>query len=416
MKERKVTRREILQGSAAAGFLAAIPLASVLAGCHSKAALLKKGYAWQSLAAVAPEGSICPRVSSDAAGTVLLSWLEPKEGGTAAFRLATWRNGVWSAPVTIAEGRAFSRDRAAAPGVLALSGRSLVAYWSQKRPYDSSRNEIELYTAVSSDGGEHWTTPALVNRALAQPGEDNGYASTAALDERQAMLVWLDGRNWEKEKRVALRSRIVRRDGSMGEEALVDGDTCTCCSTSVTRTPSGLLAAYRGHTPENIRDITMVRQANGGWSRPEIAHADHWHIEACPVNGPHLDSDGARVALIWFTGAEDQPAVKLAFSQDGGGGFSSPVRVDTGRPIGRGKVTLLPDGSAMALWLENESGTARLLTRRVRPDGTAEAPFELARGTNMGYPHTALSANGIAVTWAEATPVSRVQVGLLKTG
>lgn len=415
MSKRKRTRRELLQGSAAVGFLAAVPLTSLLAGCQPKTRVPSKAYEWQELAGVAPEGSICPRVSSVPDGAFVLSWLEPKEGGTAAFRLATWRRGVWSAPVTIAEGQPFSRDRAAAPGVVALSNRNLVAYWSQKRPYDSSRYEIELLVAVSNDGGDHWTTPALVNRAVAQPGEDNGYASAAALDESEAALVWLDGRNWEKEKRVTLRSRRVKRDGSMSDTTLLDGDTCTCCSTSIVRTPSGLLAAYRGHTPDNIRDISLVRHANGGWSQPQIAHPDHWHIEACPVNGPHLDADGERAALVWFSGAQDQAVVKLAFAQNGGGAFSAPIRIDSGKPIGRAQVVLLADGSAIGLWLENDSGTTRLVARRMRPDGRGEAPFEVTRSTNLGFPHTAQATDGLVVTWADAAQVSRVHVGLLRT-
>ena len=414
MREKKMTRRDLLQGSAAAGVLASVPLAAVLGGCRSKIEIAAKGYNWQDIDVVAPEGSICPRVTSLRDSGFVLSWLEPEEGGISTFRMATWRGGIWSAPVTIADGQTFSRDRAAAPGVIALSARTLIAYWSQKRRYDESRNEIELYTAVSNNGGARWTTAALVNRALAQPGEDNGYASLAAIDEIQAALVWLDGRDWEKEKRVKLRSRTVRQDGSMGDVVLLDEDTCTCCSTAVVRTPSGLMAAYRGHTADNIRDIAMVRWTNNGWSQPRVAHPDHWHIEACPVNGPDLDADGARVALVWFSGAQDQPAVKLAFSHDGGGEFSPPVRIDAGKPIGRAQVTLLPDGSAVALWLENESGTARLLARRVRPDGTAEPPFEIGRGANLGFPHTASTANGIAVTWPEAAAVSQVHAGLLK--
>ena len=101
--------------------------------------------------------------------------------------------------------------------------------------------------AVSTDGGGHWSSPALVNRSVAQPGEDNGYASAAALNDTDAAFIWLDGRNWEKNKRVQLMSRTVRANGTMSEVSLLDPDTCTCCSTALVRTGSGLLAAYRGH-------------------------------------------------------------------------------------------------------------------------------------------------------------------------
>jgi hypothetical protein len=177
-----------------------------------------------------------------------------------------------------------------------------------------------------------------------------------------------------------------------------------------------LLAAYRGHTTDNIRDISSVRNAAGGWSPPRIAHPDHWRIEACPVNGPHLDTDGERAALIWFTALQDQPVVQLAFSQNGGADFAPPLRIDTGLAIGRAQIVLLPGGSATAFWLENDGGTARILARRIRNNAALDAPFELSRGGNLGYPHAVPAEDGILLTWAEKSDISRVRVGLLRTG
>jgi len=418
MERKDITRRQLLQASAALGVTAAVPFSVVgLASCSSKPRSRITADGWRELAGPAPVGSITPRVSEREDGSVILSWLEPKDNDTAAFRLSLWRNGSWSQPATIAEGHLFSRDRAAAPGVIALSSRNLIAYWSQKPANkEPAGNAIDLYMATSTDGGEHWSIPILVNHAAAQTGEDNSYASAAALSDTQATLIWLDGRNWEKDKRVQLMSRTVSPDGTMSEASLLDPDTCTCCSTALVRTASGLLAAYRGHTPENIRDISLVQSVASGWSRPRIAHPDRWHIEACPVNGPHLDTDGARTALIWFSAPQDQPAVMLAFSEDGGATFASPLRIDTGNALGRAQVVLLPRRSAVAFWLENESGTARFLARHVRGNTLLDDPFELSRGGNIGYPHAASVSEGISLTWADKDKdsISRVRVGLLK--
>jgi hypothetical protein len=418
MKKIDFTRRQLLQASAALGFAAAAPFSIAgLAGCGSKATTINVD-GWRELPAPVPVGSITPRVTAREDGGAILSWLEPKDDGTAAFRFSLRRDGAWSQRTTIAQGHRFSRDRASAPGVVALSKRNLIAYWSQKpATTDPSTNAIELYMATSTDGGEHWSAPTLVNRAAAQPGEDNGYASAAAMNSAQAVLIWLDGRNWDTEKRVQLMSRTVHADGAMSEVSLLDPDTCTCCSTALVRTSSGLLAAYRGHTPENIRDISLIQDAGGAWSPPRIVHPDHWHIEACPVNGPHLDTDGKRTALIWFSAPQDQPAVKLAFSGDGGATFAAPLRIDTGTALGRAQVVLLKPRSAVAFWLENESGTARLLARHVRNNTLLEEPIEISRGGNLGYPHAASADEGILLAWPEKDKdsVSRVRVGLLKT-
>ena len=416
MKRERTTRRELLKKSAAFGTAALAGSAGWgMIGCGAlRHAELEVGK-WQRLASPAPKGSICPRITSRPDGNAVLSWLEPLEDRKANLRLAIWRGANWSEPATIAANLAFSRDQAAAPGVIGLSNTNLLAYWSQRvSPNQQAPNEIALYMAVSKDGGVRWSEPILVNRAAAQPGEDNAYASGVALDGQSAQLVWLDGREWEKSKRVQLMSRVANTDGQLSEIHLLDPDTCTCCSTTLAKTSKGLLAAYRGHNDANIRDISLVRTVAAGWSQPGIPNADGWHIEACPVNGPHLDARDEHIALVWFTAAQDQPTVKLAFSPDGGAQFTSPVRLDTARAIGRAQVALLSDGSAVGLWLESDAGGTRLAARRVRMDGRMGGALELARGENFGYPHMAKTAVGILVAWTERNPTSQVHVGLLQ--
>ena len=73
---------------------------------------------------------------------------------------------------------------------------------------------------------------------------------------------------------------------------------------------------------------------------------------------------------------------------------------------------LLPEHSALAFWLENKSGTARLLQRRVRIDGTMDAASEIARGRGLGYPHSARVDKNVFVTWAEENPSSQIHVAV----
>lgn len=134
------------------------------------------------------------------------------------------------------------------------------------------------------------------------------------------------------------------------------------------------------------------------------------------MNGPHLDSGRDRAALIWFTALQDQPSVQLAFSQNGGADFAPPLRIDTGRAMGRAQAVLLPGDSAVALWLEIDSGAARILARRIHNHAALDAPFELSRGANLGYPHAVRTGDGILLAWAEKGAVSRVRVGILSVG
>jgi hypothetical protein len=208
-----------------------------------------------------------------------------------------------------------------------------MAYWSQKPPGDKNEtDEVDVYFATSTDHGTHWTEPLLANRA--GTGEETSYPSATPMDAMHAALIWLDGSNWKKQKRVALMSRTVQSDGTMTPATALDPDTCTCCPTALVRGTSGLLAAYRGHNSENIRDISLIRNVEGRWTQPVIPRPDNWHFEGCPVNGPHLDVEGQHSALIWFSAPQDQPAVKIAFSNDADLNFGPPVRIDQGNATG----------------------------------------------------------------------------------
>ena len=381
-------------------------------GCRSIHSQASTQTVIQEITSPAPERAFSPRVTTAKDGRVLLSWLESTDDKFGALRFSFWQDGNWTAPATISEGQPFSRHPSESPGVVALSKANLIAYWSQKPPNEkSATDEVDVYFSVSTDGGAHWGAPQVANRP--GKGGESSYPSAAAADDSHAALIWLDGTNW-KQKRMTLMSRTVQSDGSAVQAVVLDADTCTCCPTSLAQTGAGLLAAYRGHTPENIRDIEVAQNMEGRWSQPRRPHADRWHFAGCPVNGPHLDAVGLRVALIWFSASEDQPKVQLAFSDDGGSSFTSALRVDEGNAIGRAQIALLSGHSALAFWLENKSGVTRLVGRRIRDEERLSAVFEIAHGAGLDYPHVARAGKDIVVTWAVEKPVSRVHVSVLQ--
>ena len=84
----------------------------------------------------------------------------------------------------------------------------MIAYWSQLPPGSpKGGDEVDVYFAGSIDGGAHWTPPTRVNPA--GTNQENSYPSAATLDENHAILIWLDGRMWEKEKRDMLMQARV---------------------------------------------------------------------------------------------------------------------------------------------------------------------------------------------------------------
>jgi len=118
---------------------------------------------------------------------------------------------------------------------------------------------------------------------------------------------------------MTLRYAAIDAEGKLSDEAQLDERVCECCQTSAAMTSEGPIAVYRDRSQTEVRDIYFVKkQSNSAWSGPTAVHTDNWQINACPVNGPSIAADGRRVAVAWFTGANDAPRVKVAFSSDAG--------------------------------------------------------------------------------------------------
>jgi hypothetical protein len=172
------------------------------------------------------------------------------------------------------------------------------------------------------------------------------------------------------------------------------------------RNGRGVLIAYRNRSAEEIRDIYLVRHTNDTWSDPYPVHNDGWNIAGCPVNGPSLASDGDRVAVAWYTAAENDARVYVTFSRDGGRTFSTPYRIDEGLPLGRVAIEMLHDRSVLVLWIEAKEENAALLVRRVYPDGSVSPPEQIAMisdDRSSGYPRMARihKSNAIVFAWVD---------------
>src|SRR5690606_7712345 len=172
-------------------------------------------------------------------------------------------------------------------------------------------------------------------------------------------------------------------------------------------------AAFRNRTEDEIRDIYVSRFENGKWTEPKAVHNDNWQIAACPVNGPMLSANGRDVVISWFTGVDDPGRAYVAFSKDAGRTFSAPIRVDDVATLGRVDVELMPDGFAMASWIELADRRAEFKVRRIQPDGTrgpAIKVADMATSRSSGYPRIARHGNELLFAWTDivaATPGSR---------
>ena len=390
------------------------------ASADKKAVALQTSFSLtpQSIATPAAANSAQPQLSVSSRG-VLVSWIE-RSGDLATLKFAERTAAGWTPARTIASGRDWFVNWADVPSVLRLPSGAIVAHWLQKSGPSTYAYDVRL--SHSTNDGQTWSPSYLPHHDGTQT--EHGFASLVPMGDGFG-LVWLDGRamksggdHSEHAGGGAMSVRFAQFDKAFKQiaESAVDARVCECCPTAAAVTAEGVIAAYRDRSDAEVRDNYVARLVNGKWLAPQPVFNDHWTIAACPVNGPALAASGKNVAMAWFTVKQDQGQAYLAFSQDAGATFSAPIRVDDGGSLGRVDVELLPDGAALATWIEfaplreDASGgkpdpRAQFRARRIDRQGTRSAPVTvagIAGSRASGYPRTAIANGEVVFAWTES--------------
>jgi hypothetical protein len=316
----------------------------------------------------------------------------------------------WSESRTIAEGENWFVNWADFPSVIALRDGSLAAHWLVKSGSGTYAYNVNI--SRSKDGGQTWTKAIVPHRDNTQT--EHGFVSLIALSDGRLGAVWLDGRNMKNmnhddeeapaSESMTLRYAAIDTEGNLSEEAQLDERVCECCQTSAAMTSEGPIAVYRDRSQTEVRDIYFVKQQGSAWGSPKPVYTDEWGIKGCPVNGPSVAADGRRVAVAWFTGANDAPRVKVAFSNDAGATFGLPIEVENANAVGRADALLLPDGSALVCWMAGTVESGEIKVRRVRPDGVLSPASVIAKtdiSRSSGFPRMARLGDEVHFAWTE---------------
>lgn len=360
-------------------------------------------------------GSLQPNWSVTQDGSPLLSWIEAAKDGSYSLRYAIRHGAAWSEARTVAAHRHFFRHPAEMPEIIALGGGVLLAHWIEQ-PASAGDSDAEYVYVSASHDGTTWSTPVMAHQDHSPV--EHGLASMVVSGNGEASLIWLQALHGEDDP-VSMMRTVINAEGKPVKEETLDSDVCGCCPTSVVKTAKGLLIAYRDHTPEDIRDIAVIRLENGHWSPPKTLNADKWKINACPTNAASAAAKGERVAIGWFTGAQGMPRVQVAFSADSGTTFGKPVMVSTGHAYGYVSLSLDDDGSALVSWLERgaeQNAPTRVLVRRITADGAAGPVTQVDQGVraSLGYPKILHAGTETWITWGTRKPTSKVVTALLK--
>jgi hypothetical protein len=318
----------------------------------------------REVASPAGAGAVGASLTVAPDGGCWLSWVEPGRDGVNTLRFSTLDRtaNTWRAARAIAAAASITLSAADFPQLAIDGAGRALAVWTDGRG--------GAWQSESRDGGATWSRPAGWTRAS---DEVEKFSFTTLADGR-ILAAWLDGRGRKAGGNTQqLYARIV---GDEIGDMLVDASVCDCCQTTLTAFPDGTaLIAYRGRTAEEVRDIRVARFRGRSWDEPRPLNNDDWRITACPINGPRLASDGGRVAVAWFTAADNEPRVLASFSPDAGTRFLMPLRVDRGQPAGHADTLILHDGALLVTWTENDGS---VWLRRINPDFAANDPVALA--------------------------------------
>ena len=340
-------------------------------------------------------------------GGMVMSWTEP-DGTDFAVKTATLQGGNWSRPVTVTTSNSLFVNWADFPTVAAFNDGTLAVSWLQKNAQLSYAYDINI--VLSADAGRTWSSP--IEPHDDQSTRQHGFLTLLPTARDEMLAVWLDARDYNSqnfgggsENAVQLRSTTIGKDGTLGNDIPLDLRACSCCQTSAAITgDETVLIAYRDRTADEIRDISIVRRHNGAWSDPVNIHADGWEISGCPVNGPAIDAQATDAVVAWFTGADDIPTVKVAFSEDSGATFGPAFQVDTGEGVGRVSTLMLATGEALISWVEwAGDGEALMLCRATKNVGCVARQIitEHTAAGSFNFPKLERSGDTIYLAWTQ---------------
>lgn len=348
-----------------------------------------------------------PFLFTDDNGRVFLSWIE-KKGDLNEFKFSELKDSMWSQPVIIAADSNWFVNWADYP-MLAANGKQFIAHFLAKSGEGTFAYDVMV--TQSNDGGTTWSSPKAIHDDGKQA--EHGFVSLVPYGEN-FLVTWLDGRNTVMEGmenheghdghhgEMTLRAAVVAPSGEKLNEWELDNRTCDCCQTSALITDSGPVVVYRDRSPEEIRDMSIVRLVNDTWTTPQPIYTDNWKIAGCPVNGPRMQAIGNNLAIAWYAMPTDKSEVKVIFSNDGGATFSKPIQVDEGKAIGRVDLVMLEDKSVVVSWMEGSI----IKAARIDATGKKGESFTVASSSesrSSGFPQMTRSKTDVIFAWTNST-------------
>lgn len=295
------------------------------------------------------KGVVGPSVQIDDQGRISAAWVEEdKETRTILFAKSETPGGPLGTPVAVNQPGENPYHRQETPALI-VRGQDVFVTWSMAHPKMTPDKPFsgELRLSRSSDGGRSFGPSTLVN--------DDNQVIQHTFDALQVApdgvlhFAWIDGREGKKDPGTFV-ARSTDSGRTITKNFKVDDNTCVCCRTSIATSDDGVVyVAWRKIFDGNVRETVVSRSTDGGqtFSQPIVVGNDRWVYQACPHRPASLGVDRlGRLYVVWYTeGADETPAIYMAYSDDQGQTFSQK------KQLNRSKGTF-PDHPQMAVDLQ----------------------------------------------------------------
>lgn len=338
---------------------------------------------------------------------IMITWVKMLDNSTAQLRYSHLEGDKWTEPKAITQGADWFLNWADFPSITENKGH-LLTHFLQRSSQGKYSYDVKLN--ILGDGNSLWKTGLPLHTDSTYT--EHGFVSAVPFGNDSFFVTWLDGRNTGMPAghdhsghagAMSIRAATVNLDGSITDEVELDTRTCDCCQTTTAMTENGPIVVYRDRSETEVRDITITRLVDGSWTSPKPVHTDGWEINGCPVNGPKVDANGKSVVVAWFTGVNDAPKVKIAFSTNAGESFGTLIQVSSTNALGRVDVALLDEHSAILTWMETDNEASYLQAAKVTATGLGN-PIQITQvdpARKSGFPQMEVYGENVYFAWTE---------------
>lgn len=336
-----------------------------------------------------------PSVQVDEQGNVSSAWVdEDKETRTIYFARSEQPGGPLGKPVAVNQPTEQVYYRQESPA-LVIHGNDVFISWSMTHPKLTPEKPFagELRLSRSDDGGRTFAPSILVN----DDGQviQHTFDSIRIAPDGAVHMAWIDGREGKKEPGTFV-ARSRDQGHTITKNVKIDENTCVCCRTTVATSADGVVyVAWRKIFEGNVRETVVARSTDGGetFSPSVIVGNDRWVYPACPHRPASLGVDRhGRLFVVWYTeGADEMPAIYLAYSDDQGKTFSSKQQLNRSKGTfpDHPQMAVDPGGRLAVIW-EEQSPVRREVV----------VSFSLDRGQSFSQPVKLNDKNGQTPTVA----------------